>query len=207
MSGKRVGLAVCLSVCLASCTGMVQKMPPPSVYDFGPVLQEKATNSRGGIVLEVRSPSWFETLGVDYRLAYDDPLRPREYANSRWAANPATLLARRLVPQLGLAGLAGDVAAGCLLRVELYEFSQVFHSSTESRGVIHARLSLIDAKRRPLADWRVTVERPAATPDARGGVGALVAAGDDLGQVIGHWLVDAEQTGAMASCRTTALTD
>ena len=195
-----VGLGLFLSAC-----GGIRQVTPVAVYDFGLTSGQPGPEGMAGIALEVRSPPWFDSLGVDYRLAYDDPLRPREYANARWAANPGVLLARRLVQQFGVSGVVGDTAAACLLRIELQEFSQVFDSPAASRGVIQAKLALVDGKRRTLAEKPVTVAVVAKTPDARGGVGALVLAVHDFQQVVAAWLAESRVGGAGPTCRAPGL--
>ena len=194
-------LVVGLGLFLSACVGGLRQATPVTVYDFGLASGQSMTEGIAGVALEVRSPPWFDSLGVDYRLAYDDQLRPREYANARWAANPGVLLARRLVQQFGASGVVGDVAAACLLRIDLQEFSQVFDSPTASRGVIQARLALVDGKRRTLVERPVTVAVVAKTPDARGGVGALVLAVHDFQQVVGAWLAESRVGGAGLTCR------
>ena len=47
-------------------------------------------------------------------------------------------------------------------------------------------------------------EQPAASADARGGVSALVLAGDALGRELAAWLNDQEKRGTLKSCRSTA---
>ena len=149
----------------------------------------------------MRTPPWFESTGVDYRLAYDDPFKRHEYTASRWSANPGVLLAQRLRQQLGLADAASGAAVVCRLRIELQEFSQIFDSPLRSRGVIQAHAMLVDAGRRRIADRQFAVERAALTPDARGGVGALVEAGDELGQQLATWLHDLDGASRTSLCR------
>ena len=151
--------------------------------------------------MEMRTPPWFESTGVDYRLAYDDPFKRHEYTASRWSANPGVLLAQRLRQQLGLADAASGAAVVCRLRIELQEFSQIFDSPQQSRGVIQAHAMLVDAGRRRIADRQFAVERAALTPDARGGVGALVEAGDELGKQLAVWLHDLDGASRTSPCR------
>jgi cholesterol transport system auxiliary component len=153
------------------------------------------------VALEVRSPPWFDSLNVDYRLAYDDPLKQREYAGSRWAGTPAALLAQHLRQQLGMASASGSTAVACLLRVELQEFSQVFDSVQQSRGVLQAGVSLIDGQRQIVAERQVSLSRPVLGADAGGGVNALVAASDELGRLLAGWLSGLEGAGSLKGCR------
>ena len=154
------------------------------------------------LAVDVHTPPWFDSPGIDYRLAYDDPLKRREYADSRWAANPGLLLTQRLHQQLGAPDAAG-AAEACTLRIELQEFSQVFDSPQHSRALLQANAILTDAMRRVIAERQFVAEKNAATPDARGGVGALVEAGNELGQQLAHWLgaLNAQSAGR-SLCRT-----
>ena len=169
------------------------------VYDFGLPAARLPGDERGPrLALEVRSPAWFDSLKVDYRLAYNDPLRQREYSDSRWAANPGVLLGQSLRQQLGV---VNAVAADCVLRVDIQEFSQVFDSPQTSYGVLQADVSLSGPKRQLIAERQVTLRKAAATADAGGGVKAMVTAGAELGQQLSEWLLALGQGSALRSCR------
>lgn len=188
---------------LAACAGGVRDGTPPAVYDFGmPVARIAAGESWSKLALEIKAPHWLDASGVGYRLAYEDPLKLRDYGGSRWAGAPALLLGQRLRQQLGVASVGGNMAADCLLRFELQEFSQVFDSPQQSRGVLQGSASLIDGKRQLLAERAITIAQPAATPDAHGGVAALVAAGNELGKQLSDWLAGLERSGRLAVCRS-----
>ncbi len=196
---------VLLATLLAACAGSsLRTATPVVVYDFGLPAQRLAGDGLSSrLSLEVRSPPWFDSLNVDYRLNYDDPLSQREYAGSRWVGAPGTLLAQRLRQQLGIAGATGGVLTDCVLRVELQEFSQVFDAPQQSRAVLQGNASVVDARRRLVAQRVVTIEKPAPTADAAGGVQALVAASTDLGQALADWLATLEKNGALRNCRST----
>lgn len=158
---------------LSACAVGSRQLPPSTVYDFGFAGTTGAGGGAwSGVALEVRTPPWFDALSIDYRLNYDDPLRPREYADSRWAANPGILIAQRLRQSQGFSVAAA--AAPCLLRIEVQEFSHVFDAPAASRGVLQGSMTLVDGKRRAVAERRFFVERAALRSDARGGVEALV---------------------------------
>ena len=187
---------------LSACIGGARNTPPIAIYDFGlPAARLVADETWSRLALEVRSPPWFDSLNVDYRLAYEAPLKHREYAGSRWAGAPGILLAQRLRQQLGTVSVSGNTLSVCLLRVELQEFSQVFDSPQRSRGVLQGSVSLIDVKRQLVAERQMVIEKPAATPDAQGGIDALVAASSELGQKIADWLAGLEKAGTLKSCR------
>lgn len=187
---------------LAACAGGIRTTQPATVYDFGfPAQRIVADDTWSRLALDVKSPPWFDSLYIDYRLAYDDPLRQREYSGSRWAGAPEALLAQRLSQQLGIANGGASVAAQCVLRVELQMFSQIFDSPQRSRGVLQASVSVIDRKRQVVAGRRIDIEKAADAPDAHGGVMALAAASDELGRQLASWLAQREQIDVLQSCR------
>jgi cholesterol transport system auxiliary component len=119
-----------------------------------------------------------------------DSQRTARYANSRWTMSPARLLTERLRTSLGAQAtvLSGaDSVQAPMLKVELYEFEQVFESSTESSGVLSARATLMQGGK-VLAQRSFVTRAPASTPDAAGGVRALQAASDDFANQLGAWL-------------------
>ena len=187
---------------LGGCAVGAKNSTPVVVYDFGlPAARLPASPGWSRTVLEVRSPSWFEVLNVDYRLLYDNPLKRREYADSRWAGAPGVLLAQRLRQQLGTVNASESSAASkaCLLRVELQEFSQFFDSPQQSRALVQASVQLYDARRQLLAERQLAIETPAASADAQGGVTALVAASSEFGVQLAHWLAGPDP--ALKACR------
>ena len=187
---------------LSGCAVSPDNRQAIAVYDFGlPAVCGSADAEWPKVALEVVSPPWFDALNVDYRLAYDDPLKQREYAGSRWAGAPGVLLSQRLRQSLGMANASGNAAVDCLLRFELQEFSQVFDSPSQSRGVLQGSVSLIDARKQRIAGKSFLIEKPAASQDARGGVDALVAAGSDFASQLAGWLESLEQNGSMGKCQ------
>lgn len=187
---------------LSACVGGAGNSVPSVTYDFGlPVARLAVGGAWPGLSLEVRSPPWFDSTNVDYRLAYADPLTRRQYVGSRWAGAPAQLIAQRLRQQLGVLSATANSATDCLIRVELQEFSQVFDSPQSSRGVLTASVSLIDGKRRVVAERLAVIDKPALGADASGGVQALVAASTEFGRLLSDWLLELEKNGGLKSCR------
>lgn len=187
---------------LSACVGGAGNSVPSVTYDFGlPVARLAVGGTWPGLSLEVRSPPWFDSTNVDYRLAYADPLTRRQYVGSRWAGAPAQLIAQRLRQQLGVVSATANSATDCLIRVELQEFSQVFDSPQSSRGVLTASVSLIDGKRRVVAERLAVIDKPALGADASGGVQALVAASTEFGRLLSDWLLELEKNGGLKSCR------
>lgn len=199
---KLLGLFCCLLLAGCFTSGKRGGDAPLAIYDFGPSRAEAmVVQRRVPLALEVRAPLWFDTMGIDYRLAYVDAARLREYAKARWAGPPALLLQQRLSQQLRLSP-SGQGQARCLLRVEITEFSQVFSAPTASRGVVQGRVVLLDRSRRQVAELPVNLEKTAVTQDARGGVGALTEAVDQLAVDLRAWegvLTDKPLTGACFS--------
>lgn len=182
-----LGLLCCLFLAGCFTSGKRGGDAPLSVYDFGPLPVEAMVAQRQvAMALEVRAPLWFDSMGIDYRLAYLDAARLREYARARWAGPPAQMLQQRLSQQLRLAP-SGQGQALCLMRVEITEFSQVFSATDASRGVMQGRVVLLDRSRRQVAELPINLEKMAATQDARGGVGALIEAVDQLAADLKAW--------------------
>jgi len=187
-----------LLLVLGGCAGDARNPLPTAVYDFGlPAARPPAAGAWPRLALDVRSPSWFDSLNIDYRLAYDEPLKLREYADSRWAGAPGVLLAQRLRQQLGTVNEGGNSA--CLLRIELQEFSQLFASPQQSRALVQASVQLFDARRQLLAARQLAIETPAPSADAQGGVKALVSASNDFAVQLASWLAGVEP--ARKTCR------
>lgn len=160
---------------------------PLAIYDFGPApASVPAEPRKQSIALEVRAPLWFDSQGIDYRLAYVDAARLREYARARWAGPPAQMIQQRLMQQFGYA-MAGQGQARCLLRIEITEFSQVFITPESSKGVLQGRAVLLDRARRQVAELELRIEKAAASQDARGGVAALSATVEQLATDLHAW--------------------
>ncbi|TXG97687.1 MAG: hypothetical protein E6R09_12365 [Rhodocyclaceae bacterium] len=195
---------ICLILCLglSGCfsSGKRGGDSPLAVYDFGPAAASlRAAPRKHPLALEVRAPLWFDSQGIDYRLAYEDIARLREYARARWAGPPVQLIQQRLIQQLGLS-MAGQSQARCLLRIEITEFSQVFATANESRGVLQGRVVLLDRSRQQLADLSLNLDKPSPSPDARGGVTALTGTVDQLAADLADWEKKLLKAGNAGGC-------
>ena len=172
-----------LTILLAGCAGAGRNSVPMDVFDFGVSTRAPSASTQWSkVALEVRAPHWRDALAIDYRLLYENPLKLRTYAASRWAGPPTQLLAQQWQQQLGVLAGSGRPVVNCLLVVDVREFAQWFDTPQLSRGVLHAHASVFDAGRRPIAQRVMTSEQAAAGADARSGVAALVASGDELGR-------------------------
>lgn len=149
------------------------------------------------------------TSAILYRLAYSGSQQLRPYGLARWSQPPAQLLQQRLREALGQrrAILPADESAAldrarasggvlpAVLRIELEEFSQLFTSPTQSTGTLRLRATLVDTTVAGdvLLGQRVfTVQTPARTADAQGGVAALAEASDQVAGELASWV---EQMG------------
>jgi len=187
--------AACLAAVFAA--GCVAPSPkaPVTVYDLGMPGGLSQFRAIDAIleVPEVVAPAWLDSPAIHYRLVYDDGAKYSGYANSRWASPPAILLTERLRQGAAEASRGvvrqGDGTRGdYVLRLELEEFSQVFDTPGSSRGVVRARASLISRTERALlGQTTLSVEKPAPTPDAAGGVRALSQAADGLVASVLDW--------------------
>jgi cholesterol transport system auxiliary component len=190
-------LCLVLSACLTS--GKRGNEVSMSVYDLGVV--SAAAGDKPDLLplsIEVRAPAWLDSMGIDYRLAYNEPAneaanktaRLREYSQARWAAPPAHLLQQYLAQELKLM-LPGQGRSLCILRLDLNEFSQVFDSPSASRAVLKGRLQLLDRARNRLAEREVYLEQAAASADSKGAVSALIKVSGQLLGELKRW--EAEQ--------------
>lgn len=191
----RAAMLLSLSL-IAGCALGPQTREGMANYDFGLPRSGKDANPRlqqDLLVAEVTAPAWMDNSNIYYRLAYQDPSRPQAYALSRWVMSPAALLGQRLRAKIARASTAGvfvpadGVRAGYTLRLELEEFSQVFDAADRSRAVLRLRASLL-RQRNIVAQQDFNLEHAAATPNAEGGVRALIAASDAAGEMLVDWL-------------------
>lgn len=202
-----VGVAGALGGC-----ALTDKPVRPAVFDFGPgelkpaSMAPQATTLAPLALAEVEANPALDSTAVVYRLAYDNVQQLRPYAQARWSMPPAQLVRQRLRTHLGLqrallnpgegvvasSTTAAPADAGVrLLRVELEEFSQVFESATHSVGLVRLRATLVQptaAGEKLLAQREFTLQRPAPSLDAAGGVRALTLATEAAVQELDEWL-------------------
>jgi cholesterol transport system auxiliary component len=188
--------ALLLSVAVLAGCAIPQARDGIANYDFGLPRSDKEAAPRlqhDLVVAAVSVPAWMDNSGIYYRLAYQDATRPEAYARSRWVMPPAALLGQRLRASIARASKAGvfasadGVRADYTLRLELEEFSQVFDAADKSRAVVRLRASLI-RNRGIVVQQGFGIERASATPNAEGGVRALIAASDEAGNSLIDWL-------------------
>jgi len=189
-------LAPVLALCaLSGCSLFPSKAPPKTNFDFGPestASVSSATPSPVHIVVhQITAPTWMEGTAMYYRLAYQNAAVPMPYAESDWVMSPAALLTQRL--RSNVAGKDSETvhasmhaAAFYSLHAELLEFEQIFDAPDRSRGVLRLRATLEGEGTRVQRTF--TVERPARTPNAAGGVIALTECSDEVVRSIAEWV-------------------
>ncbi len=180
---SRVLLSISIALVLTACAGGARQ-GEVARYDLGEVAIDRRDPGLPLRRVAVRSPSWLGTTAMQYRLAYAEAARRETYAESRWVAAPGELLEAELGRHLGTAPVNG-----CQLSLELDEWVQQFDSPAASRTRIRVRAAL-----RPMHDDRIlgrrvfSVEAPATSADARGGVQAANLAVAALARDIHGWL-------------------
>ena len=138
-------------------------------------------------------------MGMEYRLAYADIARLREYSRARWAGPPAQLIQQRLVQQLGFVA-PGQRRAGCVLRIDITEFSQVFESPDHSHALLQARLQWLDRTRSSIAVRELSLRSDSPSSDARGAGTALSDSIEQLTVTIRQWESELDLAGQLKVC-------
>lgn len=169
-------------------------------YDLGPPPASVAAAAPGEALAlaPIEAAAALDGTAMVYRLNYAGAgQQPRAYAQARWSMPPAQLVRQRLRDQLSQQRVVLNPAegpAGWILRLELEEFTQVFETPDRSVGLVRLRATLLETvngRERLVAQRRFTVQRPAASADAPGGVRALTAASDVATDEIVQWLYQA----------------
>lgn len=207
---RHVLFVVALCTLLAACSPTRREAVMIRYYDFGP--EPAAAASKIPAVLQVpnvSAPEWLESTAIQYRLAFRDPQAVYTYATGRWLAPPNSLLTGRLKYLLGggagVASPADAIRTGCVVRVELEDFSQTFDAEKSSHVTARARASLVANEGKLLiAQQTFGGDRPTSSSDLNGGVTALGASGDALAGDIVKWLaqtLDANSTQGPAAIK------
>ncbi|MDF1613406.1 ABC-type transport auxiliary lipoprotein family protein [Desulfurivibrio dismutans] len=218
----RVWLLLSLNLLWLTGCGLVAAPPPaPAYYELRLLTTEgepwaTAVAAReAGPRVEVQAPSWLRSRTMQYRLAYRDDLRRREYRESRWVAEPGEMITRSLERYLSF---APELAAGsrpmvldarhrerrpalpatCRVRLTLDEFIQVFREAHDSYTLLEVRAELPGAVGRRIGPRWFTIRQPAASPDAFGGVDAHRRGLQQLADELRAWLESPEVQEALA---------
>ncbi|WP_395027983.1 ABC-type transport auxiliary lipoprotein family protein [Comamonas odontotermitis] len=207
---RRALMAVSVLALLAGCSALPQKPAPVARYDFGLQAPQTAgaaapkTSAQAPLVLaKVRASGMPEaSASILYRLAYANDRELRPYTQARWTAPAEQLIQQRVRDTLAQqrAVLLDDDGATqalqlpalpAMLRLEVEEFSQVFDSSTSSRGVLRMRATLTEVTPRGekwLGQQVFSLSQPAASADAAGGTAALATAVTEAARQLDAWL-------------------
>ncbi|MEP6722314.1 MAG: ABC-type transport auxiliary lipoprotein family protein [Variovorax sp.] len=198
------GLGLCIG--LAGCGALPDKPQRATLYDFGPGLTAPAPVAVPTLptiaLAELETNTRLDGTQIVYRLGYADANELRPYGQSRWSMAPTLLLRQRLRDALSGRRLVlnadesatiarGEGKAPDTLRVTLEEFSHFFDAPGSSVGLVRLRATLIQATPggdRVRGQKTFTVQRPASTADAPGGVKALAAASDAAVAEVVQWL-------------------
>ncbi len=196
-------------VILSGCTLTPSPNSPVAIYDLGligahtvPVASENSLNKTSSILFkEITSPIWLNNQAIHYRLAYYDPAQLYTYANSRWAAAPASLLTRQINNHIQsntnfeIVRSVEGVQAEYALHATLEDFSQIYDDANTSYVNIHLNMSLVERRSRTLHTQRYfNIQKKAPSANAAGAVYALIEASNELNSEVTDWITNALTT-------------
>ena len=193
---------------LAACSALPDKPAPVVRYDFGlPAPASTASTSAVTgtplVMAKVKATGAIDTsTAIVYRLAYADDRERHPYSQARWSAPATQLIQQRVRDTLsqrravlmdddGATQALVPAALPAMLRVEVDEFSQVFDSTSSSRGVVRVRATLTELTPRGekwLGQQVIDISEPASSADVAGGTAAMAAATTKVAQQIDQWL-------------------
>lgn len=203
---KTAGLGLCIALLLAGCGALPDKPQRTTLYDFGPGMTTASSTAAPTLptiaLADIETNPRLDGTQILYRLGYADANELRPYGQSRWSMAPTQLLRQQLRDALSERRLVlnADESATIArtegkapdtLRVTLEEFSHFFPAPGSSVGLVRVRATLIQATPggdRVKGQKTFTVQRPAATADAPGGVKALAAASEAAVADLVTWL-------------------
>ena len=199
---------------LAAGCSVVDKPTRATMYDFGPgelSTSAAALPSAGApapalpplaIADIATSGGALDNQAVLYRLGYTDAQQLRPYSQARWSMPPAQLVRQRMRERLSQQRVVLNAREGValnrsqnanlpMLRLELEEFSQLFSAPDASVGLVRLHATLVEitpAGEKLVAQRNLSVQRPATSADAAGGVRALTAATNAAIDELDQWL-------------------
>lgn len=170
---------------LSACNGIGIPPKPVAIYDLGLVAARSLPADAVPSRIQFLAPTWLEASAMQYRLEWDQPLRRRAFADSRWVAKPPEMLARALDRAVRSNGTA---SSECRLRIELDEFIQIFEAEDRSHVELVARASWLPARSEAaLARKEFRLSQP-ASPTAEGGVAAYRELAGQFSEQLVLWL-------------------
>lgn len=202
-----LALALALALAAGGCS-VIDKPTRAALFDFGPGAPAAAAPAPASAlpplaIADIATPGGLlENQAVLYRLGYVDAQQLRPYAQARWTMPPAQLIRQRLRERLGGQRVVLNAREGValnrsqnvnlpMLRLELEEFSQLFTAPDASVGLVRLQATLVQitpAGERLVGQRSLTVQRPAPSLDAAGGVRALTQATDAAIDELDQWL-------------------
>ncbi|MBI5275136.1 MAG: membrane integrity-associated transporter subunit PqiC [Burkholderiales bacterium] len=198
--------ATLVALVLGGCNALPDKPVRADLYDFGPPPASAAPGAsptaHALVLPEIEASRAFDGLSILYRLGYADAHQLRQYAMARWTAPPTQLVRQRLRETLARDQLVLDSeeSAGLartggprprVLRIQLEEFTHYFETEKQSRAMVRLRCTLLEptpAGERAVAQRVFSLQSPAPSADAAGGVRALTAAVDAAALEVARWL-------------------
>ncbi|MDI1240139.1 MAG: ABC-type transport auxiliary lipoprotein family protein [Polaromonas sp.] len=206
----RFGMMFLVALALSACSALPDKPLRAALYDFGPGLLNPPPATRQAplpplALADISTPGGaLDNQAVLYRLAYADAQQLRPYSQARWSMPPAQLVRQRLRETLGRDRAVFNAGEGPALnrsaalgppprtlQLQLEEFSHLFQSPASSTGLVRLHATFVEntpSGEKLLAQRYFTVQRPATSADAAGGVRALTAATDAAIEEISQWL-------------------
>jgi len=206
----RFGLICLLALLLGACSALPDKPIRAVLYDFGPGPLTTPASTQQAVLpalalADISTPGGaLDNQSVLYRLGYANAQNLRPYSQARWSMPPAQLVRQRLREALSRSRAVLNAGEGPalnrgatrgvlprVLQLELEEFSHFFVAPASSVGLVRLRATLVETTpsgEKLLAQRNFTVQRPATSADASGGVQALTAATDAAIDEISTWL-------------------
>jgi cholesterol transport system auxiliary component len=160
-------------VLVTGCGGAAA--PEPRSYDLG--LAAPAGTLPPARIAQVRAVAPFDSIDMQYRLAYRDAAEITAFASSRWAATPAEMLRKQLLRA------ANERPGRCIVEVEIQEFTQVFSAKDASEARVDLRAWVRGGATR---SWSVV--EPNAGANAASGAAAFARAANRAVGELGGWI-------------------
>lgn len=157
-------------------------------HDFGPspVYHPRAA---APVQLRVRAMPWLTGTGIDYRRPYQHPTAVYTYADNRWLAPPAVLLAARLRAALGPAPAVTAGPPLYRLVVTIRSFSQDFQTAAAAQAHLQITAGFYDA----ITNQRLAVKnlnlRERCPPNVHGAVEGLGHLARRASHLLAHWAI------------------
>lgn len=221
LARRHVVLGALAATGLMGCQSLPSAPVQPQRFDLGAAQPLQAAPSvaaaHGPLMAVVLAPMQApleeaSSTAIRYRLVYAEAQVLRAYNLARWSLPPVQLVQQRLREHLAqgqrvvLVAESGQVTPSWqgrpvpVLRLTLESLSHVFSSPQSSVGHVRVRATLVD----PLpegdalrAQQVLEAQLPAASANVEGGVAALAAAVDAVGQQLVQWLAQ-QQAAAPA---------